>query len=282
MVRKSVEEIWPEEFETYIDTHQESEYLLVDVRQPEEYLDEHIPGAKLIPLGKIDSKINELPLDRDIIFYCAAGSRSRIAALMATEQLETNSKLYSLGGGIMAWESRLVHDFPKIAHFENSGTVQDLLYKAIELEKGAFVFYSTLFEKYSEQLFAKDLEPLAKAETAHARLVHGYLIKLSSGFNSDFDEVFNSLKGDVIEGGLEFKDLMRRFDAFTERDLCIHVMETALDIEFAAYDLYKVMADKVSDQSASEVFLSLAQAEKGHMKIIAKAIDRCSSKAGVE
>lgn len=279
---KSFEEIWPEEFESYIDTHQESEYLLVDVRQPEEYNDEHIPGAKLIPLGKIDSKVSELPLDRDIIFYCGAGSRSRIAALMVAEQLKTEATLFSLSGGIMAWESRLVHDLPRIAHFEGSGTVQDLLYKAIELEKGAFLFYSALVEKYSDHLFAKDIEHLAKAETAHARLVHGYIEQISPGFNPDFDEVFNNLKGDVIEGGLEFKDLMRRFDAFTERDLCLHVLETALDIEFVAYDLYKVMADKVSDQSASEVFLSLAQAEKGHMKVITKAIDRCSSKAGVE
>jgi len=279
---KSFEEIWPEEFEAYIDTHQESEYLLVDVRQPEEYIDEHIPGAKLIPLGKIDSKISELPSDRDIIFYCAAGSRSRIAALMVAEQLETEATLFSLSGGIMAWESRLVHDFPKIVHFEGSGTLLDLLYKAIELEKGAFLFYSALVEKYEGHLFAKDLEPLAKAETAHARLIHGYMKTFSPGFNPDFDEVFNNLKGDVIEGGLGFKDLMRKLDSLADRDLCLHVMETALDIEFSAYDLYKVMADKISDQSVSEVFISLAQAEKGHMKVIAKAIDRCSSKAGVE
>lgn len=282
MGHKGIEEIWPEEFESYIDTHQESEYLLVDVRQPEEYVDEHIPGAKLIPLGKIDSRVKELPLDRDIIFYCGAGSRSRIAALMVAEQLETEAKLYSISGGIMAWESRLVHDLPKIVHFEGSGTVQELLYKAIELEKGAFVFYNFLTEKYCDHIFVKDLEPLAKAETAHARLVHGYLERFVPGFNPDFDEVFNNLKGDVIEGGLEIKDLMRKFDAFIERDLCLHVMETALDIEFSAYDLYKVMADKVSDKSVSEAFLSLAQAEKGHMKVIAKAIDRCSSKAGVE
>lgn len=280
MAGKVVKEIWPEEFESYIDSHNESDYLLVDVRQPEEYADEHIPGAKLIPLGKIDDKIGELPVDKDIIFYCAAGSRSRIAALMAAEQINSKASLFSLSGGIMAWESRLVHDLPKIELFESSGSVSDMLNKALELEKGAYLFYSSLLEKYEGHSFISDLESLAKAETAHARLVHSHM-KNIDGYDADFETIFSGLKGDIIEGGLSFKDLMKTFDAFTERDLCIHVMETALDIEYAAYDLYRVMSDKVTDKSSSDVFISLAQAEKAHMRIITKAIGKCTSKDGI-
>lgn len=280
MNRKGIEEIWPEDFEAYIDSHDESEYLLVDVRQPEEYSDEHIPGARLIPLGRIDSAIKEMPSAKDIIFYCASGARSRVAALMAADHMETGSMLYSLKGGIMAWESRLLRDLPRIVHFEGSGNIHELLAKAMELEKGAFLFYSALVERFGDHGFAKDLAQLAKAETAHARLVYGHICGSDPGFDSDFDEVFEGLKGDIMEGGLRFDDLMRRFEAFAERDLCIRVMETALDIEFAAYDLYKVMAGQVADEDARAAFLSLAQAEKGHMKVIIKAIDRCTVKAG--
>lgn len=280
MGRKGIEEIWPEDFEAYIDSHDETEYLLVDVRQPQEYSDEHIPGAKLIPLGQIDARIGEMPSGRDIIFYCGSGARSRVAALMVADQLETESSLYSLAGGIMAWESRLLRDMPHIAHFDGMGTIRDLLCKAMELEKGAFLFYSALLERFGDYNFAKDLGPLAKAETAHARMLHGFIVSSDKDFETNFDSVFESLKGDIIEGGLKFGELMRRFESLAERDLCLQVMETALDIEFAAYDLYRVMAEQAADKDAREAFLSLSQAEKGHMKVITKAIDRSCIKAG--
>ena len=53
--------------------------LVVDVRQPDEYRSGHIIGAKLIPLGELGQRINELPKDREIICVCATGNRSRSA-----------------------------------------------------------------------------------------------------------------------------------------------------------------------------------------------------------
>jgi rhodanese-related sulfurtransferase len=46
----SIHEINPEELRRYIKNHNEKEYLLVDVRQPDEYEEGHIPGARLLPL----------------------------------------------------------------------------------------------------------------------------------------------------------------------------------------------------------------------------------------
>jgi rhodanese-related sulfurtransferase len=45
------------------------EYNLVDVRQPGEYEQGHIPGAKLIPLGKLASRVNELDPAKPTILY---------------------------------------------------------------------------------------------------------------------------------------------------------------------------------------------------------------------
>jgi rhodanese-related sulfurtransferase len=45
--------------------------FLLDVRQPQEYQLEHIPGAKLIPLGSLGSRLKEVPKDREIICICA-------------------------------------------------------------------------------------------------------------------------------------------------------------------------------------------------------------------
>jgi len=43
--------------------------LYLDVRQPKEYEQEHLPGAKLIPLGDLDARINELDPDQPTVIY---------------------------------------------------------------------------------------------------------------------------------------------------------------------------------------------------------------------
>jgi rubrerythrin len=47
-------------------------------------------------------------------------------------------------------------------------------------------------------------------------------------------------------------------------------------IEYAAYDLYRTMADRTGGAAAREAFMTIAQAEKAHMRALAKAIENCS------
>ena len=63
------ENITADALRSYISSHHERDYLLVDVRQLKEYVQEHIPGANLIPLGELSARMTELPTDRDIVFY---------------------------------------------------------------------------------------------------------------------------------------------------------------------------------------------------------------------
>ena len=46
-----------------------ADYQLIDVRQPQEYEKEHLPGAKLIPLSELPSRMNELDKDKLTIVY---------------------------------------------------------------------------------------------------------------------------------------------------------------------------------------------------------------------
>lgn len=43
--------------------------VFLDVRQNKEYIAGHLPGAKLIPLGELDSRLDELEKDQPIIIY---------------------------------------------------------------------------------------------------------------------------------------------------------------------------------------------------------------------
>src|SRR5438093_13438756 len=49
---------------------------LIDVRQPDEYAFANIKGAKLIPLGEIFARMNELDESRETVFHCKMGGRS--------------------------------------------------------------------------------------------------------------------------------------------------------------------------------------------------------------
>lgn len=74
--------------------------FLLDVRQPEEYRSGHIPGAKLIPLNQLQTRINELPKAQEIICVCRSGNRS----LSATRQLASAGyNVINLQGGMIAW-----------------------------------------------------------------------------------------------------------------------------------------------------------------------------------
>ncbi len=79
---------------------QKQKPYLLDVRQPEEFRGGHVPGAKLIPLGELRSRMNELPKDREILVICHSGNRS----LSATRQLASAGyRATNVIGGLIAW-----------------------------------------------------------------------------------------------------------------------------------------------------------------------------------
>lgn len=53
---------------------------IIDVRELEEFQIIHIKGSKLIPIGELLGRINEVSWDREVIFLCRAGHRSHLAA----------------------------------------------------------------------------------------------------------------------------------------------------------------------------------------------------------
>lgn len=75
--------------------------FLLDVREKQERREGYISSAKLIPLGQLGSRMNELPKDREIVCVCRSGNRSRTAAkkLIAAGYDASNMK-----GGMLAWK----------------------------------------------------------------------------------------------------------------------------------------------------------------------------------
>jgi rhodanese-related sulfurtransferase len=74
--------------------------LVLDVRQPDEFHQGHIAGAKLIPLGELRKRMKDLPQGREIVCVCASGSRSGSAAKMLSKEGFT---VFDMMGGMHAW-----------------------------------------------------------------------------------------------------------------------------------------------------------------------------------
>ena len=74
---------------------------LVDVREPEEWAEGHIPGSIHIPLGDLAGRARELIKETPVITICRSGQRSLAAADELIEQ--GFADVASLNGGILAW-----------------------------------------------------------------------------------------------------------------------------------------------------------------------------------
>src|SRR5262245_18676017 len=77
--------------------------LVVDLRQPWEYHTGHIPGAMSLFIEEVPMRLEELPVDRDIVFQCWHGHTSLDVAAYVIEQGWSASRIASLRGGMAGW-----------------------------------------------------------------------------------------------------------------------------------------------------------------------------------
>ena len=267
------ENISPETFRQYQKDHREKDYLLVDVRQPEEYIQGHIPGSKLMPLDELESNLAELPADKDLFFYCHSGARSQAAAIISLDSEMPLRKVHNLMGGIMGWDGQSLADLPRVAIFEKDASMPDLMLTAMGLEKAALRFYESVFNSHAKAPYAPILETLSRAEEAHARAIYTYWQPTQENPLS-FKELFESLDGEILEGGETLMDAIQRLASLAGQG-CMALMEFALNIEIRAYDLYRNMANTLTEAAEQEAFLSISQMEKKHMEMLAKVFKEC-------
>lgn len=76
--------------------------IIIDVREPEETAQTRIPGATLIPMSELLSRLAEVPRERTVIVSCHSGGRSETVCLYLEEN-EGFRGLVNLEGGITAW-----------------------------------------------------------------------------------------------------------------------------------------------------------------------------------
>lgn len=72
---------------------------LLDVRTEGEFAGGHLPGAVLVPVAELASRMSEVPRDRPVVVYCQSGGRSaRAAEMLAAAGYDVHDL-----GGIASW-----------------------------------------------------------------------------------------------------------------------------------------------------------------------------------
>jgi hydroxyacylglutathione hydrolase len=79
----------------------EPETVVVDVRGESEWRSGHLPGARLVPLPELPSRVAEIPADRRVVLVCQTGSRSAVAASFL--RARGIREVSNVAGGVAAW-----------------------------------------------------------------------------------------------------------------------------------------------------------------------------------
>ena len=105
-------EITPSQLEAIVSGPEREHVVLLDVREPQEYVVARIEGSVLMPMGEVPGRANqELDPDSHIVTICHHGVRSmNVAVWLRNQGLE---KVQSLRGGIDAWSREVDPQVPR-------------------------------------------------------------------------------------------------------------------------------------------------------------------------
>jgi sulfur-carrier protein adenylyltransferase/sulfurtransferase len=255
----------------YMDGHQEGTYTLLDVRQPWEYEEDHIPGAKLVPLGDLKEGTQDLDPGKPTLVYCAVGGRSRVAAQLLSGR--GFKEVYNLTGGIKAFRGAKASG-PQELNLDlvrGDESPQDMLKLAFGLERALGIFY----EKSRDAAQDKDLVDLfvklGHVEGLHKQKVYERYAALVPGA-PDMAAFEADMTPEIMEGGFRLNEFLAANEPWLKT--VGQVLELAMMLEIQALDLYLRFAEKSQEEGTKQVLFTLADEEKVHVKSLSKLLDQ--------
>lgn len=268
-----VKVLYPDEAKAYLESHQEGTYTLLDVRQPFEYEEAHLPGARLIPLPVLADSVEALNPQQPILVYCAVGGRSRMAAqLLSNQGFEA---VYQLQGGLNAWEAPTASG-PVTFHLrfvKGDESPRRVIGMAYEMEEGLKRFHQEIASRTVEADLRDLLIQLIKAEESHQRTLMTLLEKVQEGSEeaSDNASLAATSEESLIEGGIDVAAFVRQNEHYLQT--VAGYLELTMMIETQALDLYLRMASESRNPVAREVLRRIGEEEKGHLQMLGRFLE---------
>jgi len=260
----------PSDLQQLIRRQGEHGYELIDVREPEEFNAHHLKGARNIPVGEMGARLSELRDDVCTIFYCARGKRSALALSMA-KMFKSPEKLFTLRGGIEAWDGNTLPSFPSMQPFDLNGTLEQVVLRGMDLEKGAERLYGALLDVFTMGPVIPLLQILYRAEKCHAKMLYDLLPPECATASRPFAEVYGEMEGNLLESGETFEQAMAPLQSMALEKRYL-VLEFAAEMEYKAYDLYRNLATVYAGSHVETVLMDLAEQETRHFSLALKAL----------
>ena len=255
------------EVRQFIAENSQQEFQLVDVREPKEYQEHHIPGALLIPLGELPKRYTELDPAKTTIVYCRSGVRSRSACQLLGEKNFTH--IFNMSGGIMAWEGERVRGGidEGIGYFlqKDYNSYYEL---SCALEAGLRFFYQEMSNRYRAEGKSEVAELLNKM----AQFEDSHIARLQTMHNKEQPEKPLVIDEMIAEGGYNTEKLIKAFSPNLETSQS--VLQLAMSFEAQAYDLYFRLQNRTKDSAKIEFFTKMAEEEQQHLKILSRELNK--------
>ncbi len=243
-------------------TTQPQKNVLLDVRQPAEYQEGHISGARLMPLPLLSDSLNQLNRDTPTIVYCRSGARSRVASQMLVDG--GFSTVMNLEGGILAWDGKKAvgEEGLGIPLFQNLDSLEDILKTSYSLEEGLQDFYIAMMRQATDTRVTALFHRLIDFEDIHnERIFEEYCLLTGENDRQGFQE---DLEKECLEGGLSTEEYLNIFQPDLENP--IDVISLAMSIEAQAEDLYTRAARLATVEKNRKVLLRIAREECSHLE----------------
>ena len=259
------------EVRRYIQEKSPDEYCLLDVRQPSEYRDGHLPGAVLIPIGRFADGIRELDSARTTIVYCRTGSRSHSAAALLLAH--NFREVLNMEGGIVRYNGIVASGPPEAGVFCFPDTLDPSQLPAVAwfLENGTLSFIDEISAVIEPESTRRILGSAAEIRSSHKeKLLRLYQEITGQSPAADFPDGLLDLPAEaVMIGCVKVADAITWAGGKNPTD----ILELLISLSANAYDLYLKLGRKAASEDAARVFMSLAKEEQSNINELAKAFE---------
>lgn len=252
----------PEEAKRFMDSRAGDSYQILDVRQPKEYEQGHLPGALLIPVKEVAARKAELDPEKPVLVYCHSGVRSKAASQLLLA--EGFPEVYNISGGIVAWKGG------KVAGGEDQGlefflgrNFADVFQMTYAMEEGLRQLYLALMEHVAAKREKELMQHLAEFEEGHK----AKLVAMFAPVDFTTDD-----KAEVVEGGFDRREILAHFGP--QAGSVQEIVQLGMALEAQALDLYTRLSRRVDfDTKSRELFAFLATEEGQHLAYLSRELD---------
>lgn len=264
--------LYPDEARAYLESQPAGTYTLLDVRQPAEYEEAHLPGARLIPLPVLTDSLGALNRQQPILVYCAMGGRSKMAAqLLLNQGFKT---IATIEGGIDAWEAPTASG-PVTFHLrfvKGDESPQRVIGMAFAMEEGLKTFHQEIASRTGEAGLRDLLIQLIKAEEGHQRTLTTLLEKVLEESEAVPENAPPAaIEEDLMEGGVDVAAFVRQNERYLQT--VAGYLDLTMMIEAQALDLYLRMGSESRNPVTKEVLLQIGEEEKGHLRMLGRFLE---------